>query len=56
MGAGGGICAIAREELLRPGFKGGAGGKPLDCTTGFAATAAIDAEAIGVAFSVCLTA
>lgn len=29
IGAGGGIWAKARDELLRPGFKGGGGGKPL---------------------------
>ena len=30
MGAGGGICAKERDELLRPGFNGAGGGKPFD--------------------------
>lgn len=30
MGAGGGICANARDELRRPGFNGGGGGNPFE--------------------------
>ncbi len=58
MGAGGGMCAKAREELLRPGLRGGGGGKPLDegvalgkAATGATATgfwAALGAATTGV--------
>ena len=41
MGAGGGMCARAREELLRPGLRGGGGGKPLLARAVFGKTAGL---------------
>ena len=50
MGAGGGMWASAREELRRPGLRGGGGGKPLLANKGFAGTTGLGAVS-GVAAS-----
>ena len=50
MGAGGGMWARAREELRRPGLRGGGGGKPLLANRGFAGTTGLGAVS-GVAAS-----
>ena len=50
MGAGGGMWASAREELRRPGLRGGGGGKPLLASKGFAGTTGLGAVS-GVAAS-----
>ena len=39
MGAGGGMWASARAELLRPGLRGGGGGRPFWPSTGLGSTA-----------------